>query len=914
LGLAPFAEEAVRAIVGKNALARLMKLVEGELRGSYRVSDDRREAVAEAWAAQRVDPDLIGHLIAWLATGKEEFLVGAGSRWRELVSGQIDCSDAELDELVEVMLQSARHNLARAQSSDREALHVEAGAIMDHITREVGAVTRWPDHPAVDRLNARERLAEMRRASIARCAARWLAVGLTRDEAQTLAHDPSVGAPSDDLLPKLLPEEKKAPVVVWTAPMGSGKSIAAERVHQAQLSMAVHAQTAPIPVLIPAAQALPSLEDAIARAAAEVGEPRRRGASIVVDGVDEVGYEAAGELLMQARVLAETWPSTTVLLTSRPVPVLQEAPEHLTLPALASWEQQACVRLGAGSDLRIDVLGALPSPIRATLGQPLFALLTGIWMREHKGAPRAPVDLLVMLGERATRKLGVDQGELRVLAARSVARELGPVHRAAVRGIGDIGPLLATGMVSERAGGLVFSLPAMAQWFAAQSLLLGELQTESLLDSREDLDLWLYPLALAAALGSAGQVETLMSPLFKAEAGFAFRVLDTAFGQAILGGCSAPPWREGGHQVRRTLQTLANALGALAPMVVPTDRVGRLLPMAVSSGEVHLNIAFYSGADPKPEVFAMPADLDVLATGAEWAQISCAQVGVGAAWAWRWALSEINHSVGRLLQQRELPIPLTGPLADEEVWKCATTLAGASARGGDVLDIEPLLRAVSEVVTGDYRRGAAFISRRDAEHDLRLTKVHLERLREQGETQLRAPVQMAELQADRALLNFWGRCKAAKQMYERALVAYRQIVDRSLSALSSQMEHRVLLPVRLVGYVNNDYGLPRLVGYLEPLPEGRTDEVVMRIMWSDRSTGAEGLSTRQRAARPHAARWLANGFGGMTFDLGNDHPVADIVYRWIADDLHRLGLGRNVEGTANALWLARRAAPGEYLG
>lgn len=129
------------------------------------------------------------------------------------------------------------------------------------------------------------------------------------------------------------------------------------------------------------------------------------GAGVVVDGVDEVGYQAAAELLTQARVLVDTWPSTTLLMTSRAVPALTEAHEHHRLPPLDDAAQDECVAIGAGDQGMSISRHAPAQPVRATMRQPLFALLVGLWMRDRDVAPRAPIDLMALLGERATKNL-----------------------------------------------------------------------------------------------------------------------------------------------------------------------------------------------------------------------------------------------------------------------------------------------------------------------------------------------------------------------------------------------------------------------------------------------------------------------------------------------------------------------------
>ena len=141
LGLAPFAEEAIRALVGRDAHANLIKLVERDLRASHRVPGAQRETVAQTWAGQRVDPELGGRLVAWLATGREEHLVGAMAIWRALLENRLGRSDVDVDALVEVTAQIVRAHLADAQASDRDALRAVGGDIKDHVTRELSALS-----------------------------------------------------------------------------------------------------------------------------------------------------------------------------------------------------------------------------------------------------------------------------------------------------------------------------------------------------------------------------------------------------------------------------------------------------------------------------------------------------------------------------------------------------------------------------------------------------------------------------------------------------------------------------------------------------------------------------------------------------------------------------------------------------
>lgn len=762
--------------------------------------------------------------------------------------------------------------------------------------------------PVPGELEAGERLAELVRASVARCAARWVAVGLRTDEAQALATDPAVGAPADALLP-----DAGSPVVVWTASMGSGKSIAGDRVHQRDLESAARSPGAPVPVFIAAVAATPVLEQAVKDAAEEVGDPRRYGARVVVDGVDEIGYHAAEGLLTQARVLAGTWPDTTVLLTSRPVPVLVEAAEHRPLPALDPEASRLCVEIGASAQVHDMVINGLAESIKATLGQPMFALLTGVWLRERRAAPRAPIDLLSMLGERATRELAVDERILRHLAVASVSRELGAVPSAEVIGGTDVGALLATGMVAERAGGLVFALPAIAQWFAARALLVGEKTTIELLEAPEDLELWRYPLGLAVALGSADRVDAMLAPLVERQVGFALRVLDAAFGHAMVGGGEAPPWREAGRRIRQAQQRLADGLGPAAPLIADTDAAGRVPPIAVASGGDGVTVAFYRGDEHREDVFAFPADFDLLTAKAEWGTVRATRVGPGATWAWAWAFSGARSRLNSALKHRGFPIPPNGPLAHEEAFACALTLANRNILTATALDIDPLLESIDEMLApAGLRELVVLRNAAHPDHDLRGVKAYLQRLREDGTTRIASPLPPPDRSGGGWIGGFYSDerlIEVGTALYEQALIAYRSVVERWLPTLSSQLEHYVLLPVRVHGFITNGsegehvFGaIPMMSGYLEALSERSNDEVEMCLGGFDWQR-YDHVYGQHRAARPAAARWLSGSIGGMSFEVGDRYPIADVVYSWLTHDLARLTLASTLaaRGSSDAL-------------
>jgi hypothetical protein len=616
--------------------------------------------------------------------------------------------------------------------------------------------------------------------------------------------------------------------------------------------------------------------------------------------VDELGQQAAAELLKQSRTLSAAWPATTVLLTSRPVPVLVEAPERRELAPLVEEAVDACVQIGLGEESGPPRLYGLPESVKQTLGRPLFALLTGVWMREHQGAPAGPVDLLAELGRRATRELAVDEAHLRSLAALAVARELGPVPTAEVVPERAVADLLATGMIMQRGHGLAFTLPALAQWFAAQAILADEVSVQALLGAPEDLELWRYPLGLAVAVGASQQAEAILDTLLHGAAGFAFRVVEIALGQAPEGETAVlPPWREAGQMVRGALQSLVSALDPLAQCLPDVDEEGRVRPMAVSGGKTHLTVAFYRGPEPRPEIFAFPDDFRLFDAGPDWGGLRASEIVADPRWALRWARDAVLQRLDALLEQRAIPIPGTGPLAEEEAWAAALDLAGENMLSADALPLDPLLATLGAMLPDGPSGGrVGFVRPARRAHEANGVFAYLAALRDAGASEIRAPLPGRDTSGGGWIGDFYTRERLheiARCMYGSAIEAYVELIDRWLPGVAEHLEHRVLLPGRLVAYVDpgshEGFGpIPTATGFIEPLPEGSRSQVDVRAGRLDFISDGDGIWNRQQARRPAAARWLPGTVGSLPFEVGEPYAVSDVVYGWLTTDLRSLGL------------------------
>lgn len=737
-------------------------------------------------------------------------------------------------------------------------------------------------------------------ASRGRCVARWQAPGLPRGEAVALADDPAVGALPPDCLPN-----DQTPVVVLSSQMGAGKSLGADRHLQAAIDRMLTDGGAPVPVWLTATQARAGLLAAVAAACEGIGEPRMQGATIVVDGLDQAGVEVAAQLLGEARELTITWPHTTVLLTSRPVPSLDQVEERREVPGLNDASSKAIIDIGADDTVPPVAVLSLPESLRLSLLRPLFALLYGLRRREDPAgaAPRSRGDLLAFLGARVVERAGADaQQVLRALAVKSTARELGPVPAQEIGAPADVEALLTGGLVVNRPGGVAPGLPVIAQWFAAQALLLGEVDVELLLAAPDDIDLWLYPLAIAVATGSQEQGAAVLEPIIRALPGFAFLVIDEALGTAGFDDVDAPPWREAGEQMRAAMRAMADGLGDLSPLALPLDEHGDVLPLAVSTEGSRVHYAVWEGEEPRDPVHAMPREPSGFEAFPGYNLVGFGEIGRGSSWAWRWTRERLRHGLKQLFDHKLLPAGPDGVIAEEGAWSIACALAG---RGG--LFAEPIERALplerldAIIALARDRGPEAPVTVRVGAEDIDavrarelLAAVHdrdplLHAPHPGADQRPEGPIGMVGMfYSDERLIEH------VTSVYEKAIRAYEELRETAFVALGDRLVHHVTFPARYVGFVNPNrgpeaggaFGLPVLTGQFEPLPRSESSRVALQLSDErpDLGFGREVLEELRRL-RPEAARWITGWTGSRILPLSGRTPSTTLAYEWLWQDL-----------------------------
>ncbi|MGW6640043.1 hypothetical protein [Streptomyces cyaneofuscatus] len=315
-------------------------------------------------------------------------------------------------------------------------------------------------------------LDDLARAGRARMVQRWHAAGVPLDMACAFADSPRLGS-----LPSAMVTSSDSRVVVLEGGFGAGKSLAAERKHQQDITAARVDARALIPVHLHAKHIQGGVVDAAIRAARPFGDPATRGVSLVVDGLDEPGPVRGKELLDQGL----SWVASTagqywrILYTARSG-LAMDTSVRRQMPELEEDETAALInRLGGHG----SAVGSQPGMVRHVLRRPLFAIIAAGLQRDRSPLPSSPMAFLQALVTRALRDVEEAREERAERLLQRLATECvssgGLAAAADVGSPGDVHALLGTRLVVRAGNGTWRSLsPCLSSTSLDRLCLLAE--------------------------------------------------------------------------------------------------------------------------------------------------------------------------------------------------------------------------------------------------------------------------------------------------------------------------------------------------------------------------------------------------------------------------------------------------------
>ena len=722
--------------------------------------------------------------------------------------------------------------------------------------------------------------------------------------------------------------------MVLAGEMGSGKSLAADRVHLDDIARYALDTDQPVPVFLRAREVGESLERSVREDMPPGIGVHASTVRVVLDGLDEVGVSRGTELLSEARVLARSVPGTRVLITARPGFSLRQGEEHL-LPALTD----ECL-----SDLAERLVGHryalsdLPDPVKDAIRYPLFAIIA---LHLRARGDELPSSRAAFLDKFVKQSLQHKRDDIMAsldTLAEVAARSIFGGGRLRERDIepGEIAGLLATQMVVRDGNILRFALPVFEQYFGAHALLRKRVTTEDIVQDLRLFEAWRYAFVIAVGIGTWEKTSDLIETLGNCWPGAAcwviyqavsqrnrlmriedddsssFRTTTTAPRQEFLPSRHdewLPDSLECAKRLQRALSTWAEWLKEIAPHVGIVDHEGN--PASVGAcfydGKVAAGYGS-SGRVPPGHAFAFgaPGDVSGIPKSLSFMTIWSPPLEESG-WPWRWAMRWVADSVQATLERKQLPPPTDGPLRLEYDWDLACSLANP-------------LRSEQSVAPKDVvRKGRRMLS--SGSHDPRSTYSFDDKTL--GYVELSNFIAEAEKRADSPFVHPWppphnpldqlagpyseGAMRdLIASRYMAALAAYDDISRTWFPKWRPTLGWGAAMPLRL------DIALippppthigGRERGYILELKETPVQEeeglgvtVTVfdgeepRATWDDHREHYSLRLKQLRKLRPHTADWAELTLHSIqTLRLYGDTPVTNLAYEWIGRDLHNIG-------------------------
>jgi hypothetical protein len=754
-------------------------------------------------------------------------------------------------------------------------------------------------------------LLEAASASRGRLIARWVAVGVSSELAQSLADDDAVGTPTR--LGRALPQTG---LVVLEGDFGSGKSVTAERVHSTDVASAVDDENAPVPLYLVAKSVAGSLADAVRAMAQELGDVGRVGLRLVLDGLDEPGPARAIELLDEARSLVFTWPNSGVVATARPGLALN-GEERLVYPPLSDEEATALAeRLG-------DTHAVLWSPseaIKKMLHLPLFLIVAALRQQAGADVPRSQGTFLETLAEAALERTHRPTGQARQ-ALKALARltvESGGVAAAPELGSDDaVGTVLETRLVVRAGRSLRFALPVVEQYFAAQSVLEAGLEGLDLANLQL-LDRWRDSLTLAVTVGSWRQVSELLDAMAPHHPGLAsWLVANAVPGSTSVSSTELPDHLECARRLQHALARWIDSLGAVGQRLGLTDSSGR--PRTVGAFvdgngvTAALRVGDNAGVDSTQLPYGLHPFTAKAPDGSEWLPVRAGSAPADfMAWPWQWGLDWVSSGIESILRTRSLPLPDTKPFRDERRWQMAKAIMRRGSFAHNPLDQNELRSKAEQLLSymtdhgspyfqQQFRRGPLFsrdeiaaLVRELDEGDILAEDGKLHRPHPAPDRTQRTS-HVGGAYSDESLRVL------VEQVHSNALVIYRDLVHSWFPTFVPMLGLACIMPVLFSGQVvlgENSWAGPDFFYRMEPLPlnESSRAEVCLTatregLFGHDRESAIEyGFRLRHliAALHPGVGGWASPRSANATLWVWGDRPATAQAYRWLWEDLQAL--------------------------
>ena len=800
--------------------------------------------------------------------------------------------DALTRELLTVVSKYCKWQTVSAGTSLGQAI---TSSLSDEITRAL----RDPAPPA-----RHETLRQRRDSSLAKCKQLWIALGVPSDVATELANDRSVG----DVLTL-----KDADFQMVIGAAGSGKSLAAARLFQRTIEIALQDGTQPFPIFVNARDLTEPVEEYIERRTAGLVQPHYQRTLVIFDGLDETGVSQANELITQVRYYVDAHPESRFLATSRPLPGLKVAEQHTTLPELSDNEAINLISRIAGRTVQLVELYGWSESVRNAARRPLFAVMIGSELRRGRaiGLDR-PVDLINRLAQQVVEQSRQEGQGLSRLLQKLAVKAISTGRRVRKSDVSlshvDQRLLADSRLIDESGDTFDFSHEVLREWYAARALIEENVSIDEIVPAS---DRWMTAFQLVIESENESVRDTLRHTLASSDPGLAGLLIhDTPRGGSSEDVAHNLPAsaEQVGSELWNAMDAWRVGLGELFRAIGPVAVDGSTAAVGIQMNSTRITTSWYSGERTLPHpVVRLPDGAKTVFRHHDpgWVVLHTEMTPLCAEWPWKTTRRYLVDALSKTIMTRRLALP-SDYATRELVWAFALAITGQGEFSPRPIGAQEVL-AIIQQMTAQVRRETIVFKIRQLEitpDELNIMKGELERLLEQGEGVVRDPWPCFDRKPSTGShgLHTWDfysderLLERATVVYTAALQLYMEMVDRWFSGFRNRLQFARLFPIRLEGRLTKSHqphwqGAPGLTWRARALPRAETSQVVLE--WSS-SEDFDLLSywreeeENLKSVRPGTDVTPCPIVSNSLPTIDTTRPVTDLAHAWLIDDLSEL--------------------------
>lgn len=604
---------------------------------------------------------------------------------------------------------------------------------------------------------------------------------------------------------------------------------------------------------------------------------------LFIDGLDEVDYMLAANLIEEERYLSSLNPNNLIIICSRPMTYLPDKAIQIQIHCLDESEQKKLVGKISEKAAMYFKPHSLTEEMRACIKLPLFCIIYAIQRgSDSLGFAKNKIDLITVFVDKALKKTSETNksayDDLLNLSICATKADYGDIHLSDVTLTESIDTILKTGLVEVESDYLSFPLAIVPQFLAAKALQYKKIDPTEITSSKDNIYRWKYSLSILFSQSPFEETFDLFSTIFCAAPGLAAQIISD--GTRSDRRDTLPAELECGSKLIRCMVVWEKALGPLCKYLVPKNKDNKFrICVAVNGGSLAYswhpaNLTEEVTVKTFKEMMRMPG-------------MHSGPIPAQSNWPWIVTFKMLADHLTDCINNRSI-LGTGKQLAKEHFWHDALLLANKGSLYHDPIPVS----------TFDSFRdyGDCILSIKRKLVDLSVFFTSLKEFTDEQTNSVCPPFPVGDQEYSVYVWSCYSQdrfLELTRFVFSSALEEYAALMASDFSHLAGEMYTSQLMPCRLVGNLDfhpeMEHGAV-LHWHLLTLDRDEVNEVDIdyRITTPDSDESLHSIYENHRKNRPEL-----RGHGyikhNQALHLNCPTPVTDIVYEWLRQELKNMG-------------------------